>query len=431
MVEQFLKNNQVNHTEISKNKLKNVSKDIKKDQIKKRKINVNNRNVIFISYIIFILNKFIIIKILCKINNSILLNSLHFHDSKITLIIKGIGESIIFGNETNQNFQSINFLKEVYINGNIQQKIEYKYNFNQTYNYVELIWDENIDNCVYMFSKCSNIIDINLTNFDTSQVTTMEYMFYCCSSLISLDLSYFETSRLTSVEHIFDGCVNLEFINLSNFGTGDIGRYQDMFKDVPTNIIICKNGNVNEYILSEITTIATIACRSLYCEDDWKSKQKKLINNNQCIENCDNNLEYQYEYNGKCYDNCPPGTSYNTNMKKCKCELQECSICSNIVLEFCIECNVGYYPMENDPLNIGKYIKCYTELEGYYVEDNMYKQCYYTCKTCNKAGDNKIHNCIECNSNYTMKINYIDYINCYEICSYYYYFDDEGNFNKN
>ena len=72
MAEQFLKIiNQVNHTEIGKNKLKNVSKNIKKDQIKKRKINADNRNVIFISYIIFILNKFIIIKILCKINTSL------------------------------------------------------------------------------------------------------------------------------------------------------------------------------------------------------------------------------------------------------------------------------------------------------------------------------------------------------------------------
>ena len=432
MAEQFLKIiNQVNHTEIGKNKLKNVSKNIKQDQIKKRKINVNNRKVIFICYIIFFLNKFIIIKILCKINNSILLNSLHFHDSKITLIIKGIGESIIFGNETNQNFQSINFLKEVYINGNIQKKIEYKYNFNQTYNYVELIWDDNLNNCAYMFSKCSNIIDINLTNFDTSQVTTMEYMFYSCSSLTSLDLSNFKTSSSTSVEHIFEGCKNLEFINLSNFGEGGMGLFQGMFNDVPANVIICTNGNIHQYILGEIKTIA---CYSSYCEDDWKSKQKKLINNNnQCIESCDDNQSYQYEYNGKCYENCPQGTLHdenNMNINKCKCELKECSICSNFDIEpgFCVECNIGYYPMENDPFNIGKYIKCYTELDGYFLEDNMYKQCYYTCKTCNKAGDDKIHNCIECNSNYTMEINYINYINCYENCSYYYYFDDEGNY---
>ena len=432
MADQFPENNQLNYLEIiGKNKLKSVCKNIKKDQSKKRKININNNNLIFISYIIFILNKFIIIKILCKINNSILLNSLHFHDSKITLIIKGIGESIIFGNETGKNFQNINYLKEVYINGNIQDRIEYKYNFNQTYNFVELIWDDNINNCAYMFSKCYNIIDINLSNFDTSQVVAMDYMFYYCSSLTSLDLSNLTTSLLTSVENIFDGCKNLEFVNLSNFGEGEIGLYQGMFNDVPANVVICINEIINQYIKSEIETIA---CKSLYCKDDWKLKQKKLINtNNECVESCDNNQQYKYEYNSKCYENCPQGFLYDGNnfeMNKCKCEIEKCLTCSNLALELelCTECNIGYYPKENDPLNIGKYINCYAELEGYCLDDNMYKQCYYTCKACNKTGNNKIHNCIECNDNYSMEIKYTDYINCYEKCSYYYYFDDESNY---
>ena len=33
----------------------------------------------------------------------------------------------------------------------------------------------------------------------------------------------------------------------------------------------------------------------------------KLINNNECFERCDNNSQYKYEYNGRCYENCSKG----------------------------------------------------------------------------------------------------------------------------
>ena len=39
----------------------------------------------------------------------------------------------------------------------------------------------------------------------------------------------------------------------------------------------------------------------------------------------------------------------------------------------CTECNVNYYPKENDSLNIGEYINCYREPEGYYLNIDLYK----------------------------------------------------------
>ena len=305
------------------------------------------------------------------------MNLFIFYDSIITLKIKGIGDSIIFGNETGQNFQDINYLKEVYINGNRQDKIEYKYNFNQTLNFVELIWDVHTINCDNMFRKCSNIIEINFSHFDSPQITSMESMFYDCSSLISLDLSYLSTSQVESIVSIFHGCKNLEFINLYYLYFRNLARFQDLFFHVPENFVLC----INTQLYNEINTeMQAMPCYVLYCEDDWKSKQKKLINNtNECIESCDNSSQYQYEYNGKCYENCSQGLLYDKNsikMNQCKCEIKECLTCSNSGKElgFCTDCNVGYYPKENDSLNMGEYIKCYAQLEGYCLEDNMYKQ---------------------------------------------------------
>ena len=87
--------------------------------------------------------------------------------SKITLKIKGIGYNTILGDGTKYNFSRINYPKKIIINGNKKDLIEYKYYFNQTDNIVELIWDNNINNFEYMFSKCSEITDIDLSLVQT------------------------------------------------------------------------------------------------------------------------------------------------------------------------------------------------------------------------------------------------------------------------
>ena len=117
-------------------------------------------------------------------------------------------------------------------------------------------------------------------------------------------------------------------------------------------------------------------------------------------------------------------------MNKCKCKLDECLLCPNFAYSkgLCTRCNTNFYKKEFDEFNLGEYIKCYKEPEGYYLENDLYKQCYYTCKICNNSGNNITHNCIECNDNYPFEIRYYNYINCYQKCKYYYYLDNENNY---
>ena len=96
------------------------------------------------NYIIIIAT--IIINMFRQINNNIF-DLFYFQYSKITLKIQGIGNNYILGNYGTSRFQGIEYRKEVYINGNIQNTKGYSYNFNQSDNFVELIWDDNLDNC--------------------------------------------------------------------------------------------------------------------------------------------------------------------------------------------------------------------------------------------------------------------------------------------
>ena len=193
---------------------------------KKSSLTRNFSIIININYLSLNIIKLLIIISFHKIAKS---NSINFEYSKITLKIKGKGENTILANETFCKFKDNNFLKEVYINGIKQDRIEYKYIFNQTENYVELIWDENINNCKHMFYECINITEINLSNFNTSQVTNMFGMFSGCSSLSLLDLSNFDTSQVTDMTEMFYHCSSLTSLNLSYFDTSQVVRMKSMF----------------------------------------------------------------------------------------------------------------------------------------------------------------------------------------------------------
>ena len=55
-----------------------------------------------------------------------------------------------------------------------------------------------------MFEACK-AQSLDLSRFDTSQVTDMSYMFYECDAG-SIDISSFDTSSVTTMEEIFKDC---------------------------------------------------------------------------------------------------------------------------------------------------------------------------------------------------------------------------------
>ena len=82
-----------------------------------------------------------------------------------------------------------------------------------------------------MFSSCSNLTDLKLTNVNTANVTNMTFMFRDCSSLTELDLSSFNTANVTNMSYMFYNCRNLEKIYTSSgFKTDKVKISNDMFR---------------------------------------------------------------------------------------------------------------------------------------------------------------------------------------------------------
>ena len=84
-------------------------------------------------------------------------------------------------------------------------------------------------NASYMFYGCSNLASVDVSGFNTSQITNMNSMFYGCDSLEKLDLSGFDTSRVKDMGWMFCGCDSLRTLEVGGFDTSLVTDMSWMF----------------------------------------------------------------------------------------------------------------------------------------------------------------------------------------------------------
>ena len=149
---------------------------------KLKKVNIKRKifkyNIIIIRYII-IINSFIHL----ILNNNRFLIGANFSNI-IKLKINGTGYNYIL-NTDKDYFREDNYPNIININEKQYFNVSNNYYFDKDDNFVELIWNNSIDECSGMFYGCSNITEIDLSNFDTSNDIDMSFMFSGCSQLSS------------------------------------------------------------------------------------------------------------------------------------------------------------------------------------------------------------------------------------------------------
>ncbi|MBO5395109.1 MAG: BspA family leucine-rich repeat surface protein [Clostridia bacterium] len=87
----------------------------------------------------------------------------------------------------------------------------------------------NVKSMFGMFGGCVSLTKISISNFDTSSVTTMAQMFMQCSGLVDVDLSNFNNAQVTDMSYMFYECVALKNLNFSAFNTGNVVDMRGMF----------------------------------------------------------------------------------------------------------------------------------------------------------------------------------------------------------
>ena len=582
------------------------------------------KNCNFIAFI----NLIIIFTILTNISSS-KEKKLYFRKinlvSEIVMKIKGNGEQEIL------NSYISNKPDEIYINGVYTSTKVNKVNTIENENTIKMVWNSPLTSCSFMFYGLTNIIEIDLSKFDSSSITEMVSMFNDCTSLILIDLSNFNINKITNMESAFHDCCSLKYINLKNFNTSlvtnmhntfyncssltsldvtsfntslvndmqglfgqlrslkslnlsnfntslvtnmegmfggsisllslDLSKFnislttnfigmfsncesliflniewfiktkmeninsiaslqtENMFDNINSNLILCvdtQNQNiemikkiVKENILNnndcqnicfsnsikidinsleclnncELSTmnskydynnICNAICpmnthkwptNNFICKDDCEIfNQYYNYDKTLCIDeipqgyfvndtehrtidichpdckdcekksdahssNCKSCLNNKFLYLGNCLTSCQNGfTEDSSGNKICNCfnnKCKECSIESND-LDLCISCNDGYYQKIDDTPNPNSFINCYKDPDNYYLDQNIYKPCYSTCKKCSGDGTSLDNKCLECKPEHSKIEN--NQNNCYQNCKYYYYFDSTNNY---
>ena len=159
-------------------------------------------------------------------------------------------------------------------------------------------------------------------------------------------------------------------------------KYKNCYITCPHYFYLDKNSNIN------------------YCTEFPicpKNYNKLILEKNECVNKCEEDNEYKFELNSRCYTICPNST----------------------------------YPKENE------YLCLKEKPEGYYLDSSRYKKCFDTCKNCYGYGNETNNNCSECKSNYELSSGTIYpflyeldidfYKNCYITCPSYFYYDKSSN----
>ena len=77
----------------------------------------------------------------------------------------------------------------------------------------------------------NKLTSLSLRKFDTSKVSDMSGMFFLCGKITDLDLSGFDTSSVTNMSFMFGECKSLSNIDISSFDTTNVTNMSYMFKN--------------------------------------------------------------------------------------------------------------------------------------------------------------------------------------------------------
>ena len=102
-------------------------------------------------------------------------------------------------------------------------------------------------------------------NFITDNVTNMRDMFAGLTELKELDVSNFNTSNVTTMYHMFNSCSSLTELNVSSFDTSNVTDMQGMFSMWYGNENgECLNSNLKELDVSNFNTAKVRNMRDMF-----------------------------------------------------------------------------------------------------------------------------------------------------------------------
>ena len=157
----------------------------------------------------------------------------NFERDDIELLIDGEKASLL-NFERYKEFEEEEKSKNCYKAQKIEYNLEngfyfYLYFHTEGIHTIKIIFRKKLYNCDFLFHNCKDITEIDLLNFDCSQVISCESMFDGCISLKKINLGNLDFSLCENFKCMFNGCYNLENLDVSHFNTKNSSTFEKMF----------------------------------------------------------------------------------------------------------------------------------------------------------------------------------------------------------
>ena len=162
-------------------------------------------------------------------------------------------------------FDELNNIKEIDLsNFDFSEVTSMSYMFNYCHNLIKINFGNantsSVKNMLALFHNCSLLSSLNVSSFDTSSVTNMEGIFYFLPSLTSIDLSNFNTKNVKTLRLLFYHCELLTSVDISNFDTSKVTSMQYSFG-------FCYNLKTINLGKMNTSLVKTMKCLFYYCEE--------------------------------------------------------------------------------------------------------------------------------------------------------------------
>lgn len=113
---------------------------------------------------------------------------------------------------------------------------------------------ENVTNMYGMFAACTHLKTLDVSKFDTSNVINMKDMFSACQQLTDINISHFNTQNVTNMHGMFYDCQNIDNLDLSNFNTSSVTDMSLMFSNCYKLSVL----NLCSFNTKNVTTMGSI-----------------------------------------------------------------------------------------------------------------------------------------------------------------------------
>lgn len=108
------------------------------------------------------------------------------------------------------------------------------------------------------FRECTSLTTVDVSGWDTGNATSMYTMFYSCKALVELGVDNWDVSSVTNMSYMFSTCSKLESVNVKNWNVSNVTNMSYLFAscDKLAELDLSAKPEINAWNVSNVTNMS-------------------------------------------------------------------------------------------------------------------------------------------------------------------------------